>query len=266
MPDRYTYPDSEVLVNIPGYRDAAAWHRAETAAVQVRMAELREFPLPGDLDLAHLRGIHRHLTQDLYTWGGELRDTDTGPAGTGLAHCRPECIPAEAERIFGRLAAMGRLAGLDREGFSRGLAWVWGETTALHPFRDVNTRSQHIFFVQLAGEAGWAIDWTRIDPHVFAHARTVAIARDESGIEALLHPALIPLEEAQHRDELLDRLARSQEAFFAPRPTRPVAELDRDLERALRRRADQLAPPPDLYDFGASTREPPRSSGPDVSL
>lgn len=41
-------------------------------------------------------------------------------------------------------------------------------------------------FNQLAHEAGWAIDWTAIDPYVFAHACTVAIVRDEAGIEALL--------------------------------------------------------------------------------
>ena len=29
-------------------------------------------------------------------------------------------------------------------------------------------------FNQLAVEAGWVLDWNQIDPHVFAHARTVA--------------------------------------------------------------------------------------------
>lgn len=253
MPDRYTYPDSEVLINLLGYRDAVAWHRAETAAVQVRMAELREFPIAGDFDLAHLRAIHRHLTQDLYTWGGELRETDTGPAGTGLAHCRPEFIPAEAERIFGQLASMGRLVGFNREEFSRGLAWVWGETTALHPFRDVNTRSHHIFFTQLASEAGWVIDWSAVDPYVFAHARTVAIARDEAGIEALLYRALLPLDEAIRRDELRDRLGCSPETFFSPHQDRPIRELEAELERAIRRRAGRLAPP-EAFGHGA---EPP---------
>ena len=33
-------------------------------------------------------------------------------------------------------------------------------------------------FNQLAVEAGWVLDWNQIDPHVFAHARTVAIYRD----------------------------------------------------------------------------------------
>ena len=44
--------------------------------------------------------------EGFYDWGGQLRETDTGPGGTGIAHCRPEFIPAEAERIFTALAAM----------------------------------------------------------------------------------------------------------------------------------------------------------------
>ena len=47
-------------------------------------------------------------------------------------------------------------------------------------------------FNQLAVEAGWVLDWNQIDPHVFAHARTVAIYRDPDGLDALLYPALVP--------------------------------------------------------------------------
>ncbi|OZB80896.1 MAG: hypothetical protein B7X41_17365 [Microbacterium sp. 14-71-5] len=259
MPDRYTYPDSEVLVNLPGYRDPAAWHEAETALVQIRMAELTDHPLPGDFGLDHLRAIHRHLTQDLYIWGGQLRDTDTGPAGTGLAHCRPEFIPAEAERIFGRLAAEQRLTGLDRDAFAGRLSWVWGETTALHPFRDVNTRSQFVFFNDLARQAGWVIDWRQIDPHVFAHARTLAIAQDERGIEALLQPALLTVADAARHDELVDHMTEIRLEHLRPRPARPVTELDADLRRAIEARRSRLAPP---ESFGQDSpvsgiREPP---------
>lgn len=67
-------------------------------------------------------------------------------AETGLAHCRPEFIGAEADRIFTALSDdLGFVRDWDADTFSAGLAWVWGETTVLHPFRDMNTRSQFIF-------------------------------------------------------------------------------------------------------------------------
>lgn len=182
MPDRYTYPGSDVLINKYGITDHDDWKEAETDFIGARMFHLREHPLDGSYDLAHLQAIHAYLTQDMYSWGGEIRDTDTHPGGTGIAHCRPQFIVTEAKRVFGQLASRGYLRGLNADAFSDGLAWVWGETTAIHPFRDANTRSQHIFFNQLAHDAGWVIDWSQIPGDVFAHARTLAIVENHSGI------------------------------------------------------------------------------------
>lgn len=242
MPDHYTYPGTEVLVNIPGYTDPVLWKDAETLAIATRQAELLVSPLEVGFDLAHLRAIHAHLVQDFYTWGGQLRDTDTGPGGTGIAHCRPQFIPVEAERIFTALSDQGYLRDREADAFSRGLAWVWGETTVLHPFRDVNTRSQFAFFTQLARDAGWAIDWGQIDPHVFAHARTVAIVRDEAGIDALLRPALRPVADVEQHDELRQKMRDAEVAFFTPRPRHTPAELEKKLRDAIERRAQGVEP------------------------
>ena len=242
MPDHYTYPGTEVLVNIPGYTHPAAWKEAETAVIGAHARALIRNPLPGSFDLPHLQAIHAALVEGFYTWGGQLRDTDTGPGGTGLAHCRPEFIPAEAARIFGALRDMDHLRGRNADGFAKGLAWVWGETTATHCFRDVNTRSQFVFFNQLAADAGWVIDWNRIDAHVFAHARTVAIHRDEKGIDALLYPALIPATEAALRDTFREKMAQAHDAFFRPRPARDRTQLDAELRTALERRARKMDP------------------------
>ena len=130
MPDHYTYAGTDVLINIHGVIDFEVWKFLETELIGQRMTELREHPLHGDFDLAHLQAIHKHLTQDFYVWGGELRDTDTHPGGTGIAHCRPAFIIPETERVFGLLAERGLLRGLDADAFSEGLSWVWGETTA----------------------------------------------------------------------------------------------------------------------------------------
>lgn len=138
---------------------------------------------------------------------------------------------------------MDHLRGRDRSGFSEGLAWTWGETTAIHPFRDVNTRSQFTLFNQLAVEAGWVIDWNQIDPHVFAHARTVAIFRDAEGLDALLYPALVPAASIPER-ELAERMEQAAAEFTRPRPRREMDALDHELRAAVQRRAHRLDPDP----------------------
>src|SRR5699024_11606017 len=151
------------------------------------------------------------------------------------------------------LAEVDHLRGRDRAGFSRGLAEAWGDITAVHPFRDVNTRSQFTLFNQLAADAGWALDWNQIDPYVFAHARTVAIYRNPDGIEALLHPALIPLASIR-RAELTERMEQAAAEFTRPRPPRKIEALDKELRAAVQRRANRLDPDPPLGP-------PPRDQG-----
>ena len=259
MPDRYTYPDTDVLINKFGVTDFEAWKFLETELIGQRMTKLREHPIPGRFDLTHLQAIHKHLTQDIYVWGGEIRDTDTHPGGTGIAHCRPAFIIPETERVFGVLAERDFLHGLDADAFSEGLSWVWGETTAIHPFRDVNTRSQHVLFNQLARDAGWVIDWSQIPGDVMAHARTLAIVEDPSGIDALIRPNLVPADRVQELDGLAARLEQHLQGFSKRRGTRDPKTLDRELDTAREQRRN--LPPKD--QFG---RNRPGSSGTGRSL
>ena len=59
MPDRYSYPNSLVLINKLGITDYDRWKAVETAAIHQRMVELTEHPIPGRYDLAHLQTIHQ---------------------------------------------------------------------------------------------------------------------------------------------------------------------------------------------------------------
>ena len=59
MPDRYSYPNSLVLINKLGITDYDRWKAVETAAIHQRMVELTEHPIPGAKWLA--QGGHRHI-------------------------------------------------------------------------------------------------------------------------------------------------------------------------------------------------------------
>lgn len=76
----------------------------------------RSLRLAGNLCAGESAGLHR---------AARLRDTDTGPGGTGIAHGRPEFILAESQRVFGTVADADYLRGRDRDSFSRSLAWTW---------------------------------------------------------------------------------------------------------------------------------------------
>lgn len=195
MPDRYTYEGTEVLRNRFGIADPLAAHDVETRVSHQRLIELTARPVPGHFDLTHLQDIHRAIYSDLWDWAGEPRTVDTGTTNTGLAHCRPEFIESQANIVFGNLARDNNyLRDLDRESVSDRLAYHWGETTALHPFRDGNTRTQRLFFHQLTSDAGWSIDWQVINTvrDRFMRARLFAHAGDHGLLHEILTPALNP--------------------------------------------------------------------------
>lgn len=199
--DPYTYPGTDVLINKAGIRDQAELNRVEQGLAELGLADLRLHPVEGAFDLNHLKEIHVRLVGDLYDWAGERRTTDVQAMGTGVPYCRPAYLDEFAGQIFSGLTRDGNLKSLDQEGFSERLAYHWGEVTALHYFRDGNTRSQSAFFDQLSTEAGWRIDWAALDIPQLRDARIKAVSTDHQQLHAVLAPAIHRAVEPRNREQ-----------------------------------------------------------------
>ncbi|MCS5735671.1 Fic/DOC family protein [Herbiconiux daphne] len=134
--------------------------RYEEAQAHVRLVELADAPLPATFDYGHMKAIHRHIFQDVYAWAGEER---VGPVGfmTKDGHSYYPAGPALTEAAhaeYDKLASRDFLRGLDKADFVDELAERWGELNVIHSFREGNTRTQFVFFSQLAEVAGYRID------------------------------------------------------------------------------------------------------------
>ena len=158
--DPYVYPDSSVLRNRFGEHDAARLSEREAAATAVRIAELAERPIAGRYDLRHLQAVHAHIFGDVYDWAGELR---TVTIARGDVFALPEHIKPYLDRVLDALAAENYLRELDRDAFIDRLTYYLGEINSVHPFREGNGRTQRAFLSQLAREAGFRIEWLRLD-------------------------------------------------------------------------------------------------------
>lgn len=185
--DKYTYPGSGgVLVNKLNIREPdrldAAMNRIATAG----MTHLGQQGPPARPDAAYLQHVHRTLFSPVLEWAGQLRDVDTGAGGTSVIYARPAFIPAEMGRLFGRLEATDYLRGLPREEFADRLGIAWGDLTAIHPFRDGNTRSQSVYVSMLAARAGYEIDWPTIEVDHLREVRLAAVTGRDHDLRALL--------------------------------------------------------------------------------
>lgn len=169
--DPYVYPDTDVLRNRLGIRDAADLAEQEAALSAIRIAQLERRFIPGGYDLAHLQATHRHIFGDVYPWAGELRTVRISKGGDLFA--LPEHIEPYLRTLFAELADEDSLRGLGRERFVERLAHYYAELNAVHPFREGNGRVQRAFLGQIAKAAGHPIAWVRLDAE-----RNVHVARE----------------------------------------------------------------------------------------
>lgn len=192
LDDKYTYPNSGgVLVNLLGIRDPVALDQALNDYVSFAWAEI-EAEWPKILDFNYLRSIHRRLFGEVLAWAGELRDVDAQAVGTGIPYARPEFIQPALDELFATLASEDYLAGLERTAFVRELANRWADLSAIHPFRDGNTRSQAVFVSRLASRAGHPIYWSRVNVETLRLARLAAVTGDESALAEYLGEITAP--------------------------------------------------------------------------
>jgi cell filamentation protein len=188
--DPYLYPDSDVLRNKPGLRTAAALAHYEYEHAAWRLSETRQWPPPDRFDLETLKRLHGHIFQDVYDWAGSIRSFDIARAGQMF--CRPGFIESEGKRLAEARAREKLLRGLGRTAFVDRLADHYGNWNALHPFRDGNGRATRALFRQLAQQAGYEFDLTRIERGAWNEASARSFKGDTKPLRDVLAAAVRP--------------------------------------------------------------------------
>ena len=176
--DPYSYPNTDVLINLADIRDAEKLKSFELAMLATRIQD----PLPsGSFDAPHYRQIHKHLFQDIYEWAGKYRTIRIAKNGNWF--CYPEHIDAQMRDVFAGLAKDNYLTGLDPEDFAISAAKFLAEINAIHPFRDGNGRTQLTFLSLLADNAGHELSLESLVPDRFLKAMINSFIGDIKPLE-----------------------------------------------------------------------------------
>lgn len=158
--DPYADPVTGVLRNKLGLDTATDLAAAEREITHAALLLLRESPPPATWDLPHLCAIHSRIFGDIYDWAGQVR---TVVIAKGSMFCLPQFIEPATAEISRQLRDESVLRGFARDAFIDRLTYYLGEVNAIHPFREGNGRTQRVFFEQLASQAGYRLDWQRLD-------------------------------------------------------------------------------------------------------
>ena len=160
----YYIPGTEVLQNRFNETDPVKLKKLEESKVRGRMLLLVQQPIRGNFDFAHMKAIHKFLFQDVYEWAGEERTAPSfwEPRMNKEGHRyfpAGEPMKVQLDKLFKDLKEKDKyLVGLPKGEFVKGYAELWNEINIVHAFREGNTRSQFIFFGQLAEHAGYQLD------------------------------------------------------------------------------------------------------------
>ena len=81
-----------------------------------------------------------------------------------------EDIPQKAQEIQTTIKGANYLRGPDKEQFAGKMAEVYAGVNEMHPFREGSGRATREFVGQLAKDAGYRLDYTKVDKQVWNEA------------------------------------------------------------------------------------------------
>lgn len=177
--DRYVYPGTNVLTNKLDIRDEAKLREVECGMTNANIARLRSEGVTGRFDRAHIQAIHKAVFGDIYDWAGEFREVTTYKGGTEFA--KPEEIIGKLNSLAADIRAADYFRGLDADNAAKALAGTMAKLNAIHPFREGNGRTQRIFMEQLALNAGYELDMSKVSENDMRNA-SMASARGNNNL------------------------------------------------------------------------------------
>lgn len=178
------YKGTSCLINKLDIRDTRQLEIVESHITLAKISMLQQNPINGNFDFEHYKAIHKFLFEDLYDWAGVVRTVNISKKGYSFA--KADDIERIAIACFNRLKNQNFFKNLNLEDFVERITDFYCVTNSLHPFREGNGRTQRLFLSQLSLEAGYEMDFTKIDTDQLM----IATIHAANGIDAYLKDTL----------------------------------------------------------------------------
>ena len=189
-----TFDQELIAANLLGAQTLEELYSSEKLITAMKIATLKQQPIDGALDYAHLKAIHRFLFEGIYSWAGQDRYEAGIMADFGKGHTRFtswENIPTVAQELFGALEAEAYFTGQDTDTFVKSAASFMNGLNLLHPFREGNGRVQRIFMEYLATRAGHALSFDLVGAEEMVRASVEGAKGRLYAMEALIRKSCL---------------------------------------------------------------------------
>lgn len=184
----YCYPDTDILKNKAGLKDAEALAKFESELTTMRLYMLYDNPINGRFTVTHLRNIHHFIFQDVYPFAGKFRMEDIQKGTTYF--CKSQYIVNNLGSLLKKLKQENFLKSLDVLIFAQRAAYYMSELNMIHPFREGNGRTIREFIRCLGIKAGHELNWSLVDKDELLEAVIAAVRFDLKPLEKCLFNAI----------------------------------------------------------------------------
>lgn len=178
------YEGTSCLINKLDIRDEKQLNIIESRITLAKISILQHNPMNGNFDFEHYKAIHKFIFEDLYDWAGITRTVDLSKKGTSFV--KAENIEEIANACFVRLRNQNYFKNLTLDEFVDEITDFYCVTNNLHPFREGNGRTQRVFLSQLSINAGYEMDFSKIDTDTLM----LATIHAANGVDICLKDAL----------------------------------------------------------------------------
>jgi len=188
--DKYCYSDSDVLVNLLNIRDHDILNEAEVEFTAERYRTYNPSQnTTSDFTLEHLKYLHFHLFQDLYSWAGKTRDVDISKGETRF--CTWTRIEPEAQKLFKTIPSLAQCK--HHNVLIEKVADLFCELNLLHPFREGNGRVLRFFFEEMLFTIGYDVNWPKISRQNWIDANVAGVNLNLEPLKVIFNQAISTL-------------------------------------------------------------------------
>ena len=178
------YEGTSCLINKLDIRNEKQLNIIESHITLAKISILQQNPINGNFDFEHYKAIHKFIFEDLYDWAGIPRTVDLSKKGTSFV--KANNIEEIATSCFGRIKRQNYFKNLTLDDFINEITDFYCVTNNLHPFREGNGRTQRVFLAQLSLNAGYELNFSKID----TDSLMLATIHAANGVDTYLKEAL----------------------------------------------------------------------------
>ena len=190
MPDPYTYPGTNILINKFDIRDGQLLTEKENDLVYINLVTAEQYLSGKEFTVDLLKKLHYYLFGDIYEWAGQFRTINIRKAervldGMSVEYTDYTLLEKEAARIIAALQNI-EWEHLETEDCADTFTKCFAELWKLHPFREGNTRTITTFMLSFLGSKN-------IDINAALFSEYSSYVRD-----SLVMASIQPYQEYQH--------------------------------------------------------------------